>query len=128
VDVFATGLVWARQVCLALPDAYEEEAWAGTRWMVRRRTFAHLVEIVDGYPAAFSAAAGTRGPATLVTLRPDPAELAAVLAGPASFGPLWNRGDVGIRLDLHPDWDEVAELLLDSYRQRAPKALLHRLD
>src|SRR5687767_1364675 len=30
-----------RPICLALPDAYEEKAWAGTRWMVRKKTFAH---------------------------------------------------------------------------------------
>jgi hypothetical protein len=128
VDVFAEGLAWARGVCLPLPDAYEEEAWVGTRWMVRGRTFAHLLEIVDGYPPSFAAAAGTRGPATVLTFRSAGLELDAVLAGPASFGPLWNRGDVGIRLGEHPDRAELAELLLDSYRLRAPKTLLRRLD
>ena len=127
VDVFEEGLAWGREVCLALPDAYEEQAWAGTRWMVRRKTFAHVLEIVDGYPPSFAAAAGTRGPATVLTFRSEGAELAAVLAGPASFGPLWNRGDVGVRLDQHEDWDELAELVLDSYRLRAPKTLLRRL-
>ena len=48
MDVFGEALAWARGVCLTLPDAYEEEAWVGTRWVVRRRTFAHLLEIVDG--------------------------------------------------------------------------------
>jgi hypothetical protein len=48
VDEFAEALDWARGVCLALPEAYEEDAWVGTRWMVRRRTFAYLLEIVDG--------------------------------------------------------------------------------
>jgi hypothetical protein len=128
VDVFAEGLEWARGVCLALPEAYEEQAWVGTRWMVRRRTFAHLLEIVDGYPPSFAAAAGTAGPATVLTFRSEGTELDAILAGPASFGPLWNRGDVGIRLDLHADRDELAELVVDSYRLRAPKTLLRRLD
>jgi hypothetical protein len=128
VDVFAEGLRWARAVCLALPDAYEEEAWVGTRWMVRRRTFAHLFEIVDGYPPAFSAAAGTRGPATVLVVRSQELELAAVLAGADSFGPLWNRGDVGIRLDLRDEREELAELVAESYRLRAPKMLLRRLD
>jgi hypothetical protein len=128
VDVFAEGLAWAREVCLALPDAYEEDAWVGTRWMVRRRTFAHLLEIVGGYPPSFAAAAGTRGPATVLTFRSAGTELDAVLAGPASFGPLWNRGDVGIRLDLYADWAALAELVVDSYRLRAPKTLLRRLD
>ena len=101
MDEFAEALDWARGVCLALPEAYEEEAWVGTRWMVRRRTFAYLLEIVDGYPPSFAAAARTDGPATVLTFRAG-AELAAVLAGPGSFGPLWNRDDVGIRLAEHP--------------------------
>ena len=127
MDVFADGLDWARGVCLALPEAYEEQAWVGTRWMVRRRTFAQLLEIVDGYPPSFAAAAGTDGPATVLTFRAG-AELDAVLASPASFGPLWNRDDVGIRLAEHPDRDELAELIQDSYRLRAPRTLLRRLD
>jgi len=127
VDEFAEALDWARGVCLALPEAYEEDAWVGTRWMVRRRTFAHLLEIVDGYPPSFAAAARTDGPATVLTVRAG-AELAAVLAGPGSFGPLWNRDDVGVRLAEHPDRAELAELIEDSYRLRAPKTLLRRLD
>jgi YjbR len=127
VDAFAEALDWARGVCLALPEAYEEDAWVGTRWMVRRRTFAHLLEIVDGYPPSFAAAARTDGPATVLTVRAG-AELAAVLAGPGSFGPLWNRDDVGVRLAEHPDRAELAELIEDSYRLRAPKTLLRRLD
>lgn len=34
-----------REVCLALPDAYEERAWKGTRWMVRKKTFAHVLGV-----------------------------------------------------------------------------------
>ena len=127
-DVFADGLGWARGVCLELPDAYEEQAWVGTRWMVRRRTFAHLLEVVDGYPPSYAKAAGTAGPATLLVFRSAGAELDAVLAGPASFGPLWNRDDVGVRLDRHPDRAELAELLVESYRLRAPHTLARRLD
>ena len=127
MDEFAEALDWARGVCLALPEAYEEDAWVGTRWMVRRRTFAHLLEIVDGYPPSFAAAARTDGPETVLTVRAG-AELAAVLAGPGSFGPLWNRDDVGVRLAERPDRDELAELIEDSYRLRAPKTLLRRLD
>jgi hypothetical protein len=35
----------ARATCLALPEAYEEQAWAGTRWMVRKRTFAQVIGV-----------------------------------------------------------------------------------
>jgi len=128
MDAFAEGLEWARTVCLALPETYEEEAWVGTRWKVRSNTFAHILEIVDGYPPSFAAAAGTDGPATVLTFRSGGHELDAVLAGKAFFGPLWNRGDVGVRIDLHPDWDELAELVLESYLLRAPKSLARRLD
>lgn len=48
-----------RSICLALPEAYEEAAWVGTRWMIRKRNFAHLVEI----------AAGTNGSVTVLTFR-----------------------------------------------------------
>ena len=47
--------------------------------------------------------------------------------GPAAFGPLWNRDDVGIRLAEHPDRAELAELIEDSYRLIAPKRLAARL-
>jgi hypothetical protein len=77
--------------------------------------------------ARLAAAAGTDGPATVLTFRAG-AELDAVLAGPASFGPLWNRDDVGVRLAEYPDRAELAELIEDSYRLRAPKTLLRRLD
>jgi len=36
-----------RELCLGLPDAYEERAWVGTRWMVRERTFAHVLGLED---------------------------------------------------------------------------------
>ena len=50
-------------ICLALPEAREEEAWVGTRWRIRTATFAHAVAIADGWPPAYAAAAGTDGPA-----------------------------------------------------------------
>jgi len=34
-----------REICLALPDAHEQRAWVGTRWMVRKRTFAHVLGV-----------------------------------------------------------------------------------
>ncbi len=128
MDSFTAELGWARSVCLALPDAYEEDAWVGTRWKVRTNTFAHLLEIVDDYPPSFAAAAGTGGPATVLTLRCPGDELAAVLTRPGVFGPLWNRGDVGIRLAEFDERDELAELLVESYRLRAPRTLVRRLD
>ena len=37
-----------RAVCRALPETREEEAWVGTRWRVRTKTFAHVLTIDAG--------------------------------------------------------------------------------
>lgn len=128
MDVYAEGLDRARRICLGLPGAYQEQAWMGIRWMVRKRTFAHLLEIVDGLPRSFAASAGTKGPAAVLTFRAEPGELGAILSAPGSFGPLWGRTDVGVRLPTYPDRDELAELLVDIYRLRAPLTLVRGLE
>ena len=46
-----------RPICMALPDAYEEEAWVGTRWRVRQRTFAHVLTVEGGADSAHTRAA-----------------------------------------------------------------------
>jgi hypothetical protein len=38
-----------------------------------------------------------------------------------------HRGWVGVRIDRDPDWDEIAEIVRDAYRQVAPKALIAQL-
>jgi hypothetical protein len=40
----------------------------------------------------------------------------------------WGRDVVGLLLDDDTDWDEVEELLTDSYRVMAPKTLAAQLD
>jgi len=37
-------------VCLALPEVREEDAWVGTRWRVRTKTFAHVLTVDAGWP------------------------------------------------------------------------------
>ncbi len=39
-----------------------------------------------------------------------------------------HRGWIGMRLDIDPDWEEVAGMLEDAYRLVAPKTLIKRLD
>ncbi|AXK36998.1 MmcQ/YjbR family DNA-binding protein [Streptomyces armeniacus] len=120
-----------RSVCLRLPEAYEEEAWAGTRWRVRLRTFAHVLRIESGWPPAFARAVGSDGPVTVVTFRAGGAELDALrLLGPPYFYGGWGRDAVGMVLDgpegrqgADTGWDELTELLIESYRLLAPKKL-----
>jgi hypothetical protein len=35
---------------------------------------------------------------------------------------------VGVRIDRDPDWDEVAEVVREAYRQVAPRKLVSLLD
>ena len=47
--------------CLDLPEAYEEPAWVGTRWLVRKKVFAHVLMINRGWPPAYAKAAKING-------------------------------------------------------------------
>ena len=65
-----------------------------------------------------------------VVVRPDPGDRRALLQEarvyvPAYLGP---SGWIGVDLDDHTDWTEIAELLDASYRLAAPATLLARLD
>jgi hypothetical protein len=44
------------------------------------------------------------------------------------FGPPWRADEVGMVLGDDVDWDEVAELLTESYCVQAPKKLAAQLD
>jgi hypothetical protein len=113
-----------RATCLALPEAYEEEAWVGTRWRVKGKTFAHVVPIAGGWPGAYARAAGTDGPVTVLMFRSSGSELDALrLGGPPFFAPVWRADEVGLVVGADVDWVEVAELLTDSYVVQAPKRL-----
>jgi hypothetical protein len=119
-----TALAAVRTIVAALPEAYEEPAWAGIRWRVRGRTFAHLLEIVGGRPQGHARAAGTSGPCWVLSFRSSGLELESLRrAGPPFFAPVWRGDEVGLVLDARVDWAEVAELLTDSYCLRAPQRL-----
>ncbi len=96
-----------------LPDAYEEPAWTGTRWRIRKRTFAHVF-VVDG----------ETGPATILSFRAEGDDLDVLKrAGHPFFVLGWGRDALGMVLDDHTDWDEVREVVTDSYCVMAPKRL-----
>jgi hypothetical protein len=128
-EVPADVLDELRAVCLGLPDAYQEEAWVGTRWRIRQRTFAHVLVLDNGWPPAYARAVGEDGPACLLTFESTGAELDALTAiGPPFFKPPWRPTVVGLRLDGRVAWDEVTELITESYCVLAPKALVARVD
>jgi hypothetical protein len=119
-----------RGICLALPDAYQEQAWVGTRWRVRKRTFAHVLTVEREWPPGYAETAALAGPVCLVTFRSPGGEMGALVgSGYPYFRAGWGRDVVGMVLADQTDWDEVAELLTESYCVLAPKklvSLVHR--
>ena len=117
-----------REICVSLPSAYEEDAWVGTRWCVRKKNFAHIVLIEDGWPPAYARAAGVEGaPGMLcvLTFRSSGEELVALEAhGRPFFKPPWWTDIVGVEIDDDTDWDEIAELVTESYCLLAPAKLV----
>lgn len=63
-----------------------------------------------------------------IVVQADESDRAAIRELPASFVPayLGHSGWTGLDLDERTDWDEVRELLLESYLLTAPKRLTTR--
>ncbi|MCS7480624.1 MmcQ/YjbR family DNA-binding protein [Umezawaea endophytica] len=128
-DVPAPVVARLRSLCLGLPDAYEERAWRGTRWMVRKRTFAHVLTVEPEHPAAYARAAGATGAIVVMTFRAPGSELDALVgSGHPFFKAGWGTDVVGLVLTDDVDWTEVGELLTDSYCVLAPKKLVALVD
>ena len=110
-----------RAICLTLPDAYEETAWKGTRWVVRKKTFAHVLGVVDESRSADGD--------VVLSFRAAADELDVLRnAGHPFFYLGWGRDAMGMVLDDDTDWDEVRELVTESYCVLAPKKLIALID
>ena len=93
-----------------LPRCRQEPAWTGTRWRVGGATVAH---IFGGEDQVFR-----------ITFRAEPDEVMAFQhLGEPYFKVGWSGNAVGLVLDDETDWDELAELLTDSYCIQAPEHL-----
>jgi predicted DNA-binding protein (MmcQ/YjbR family) len=103
-----------RAVLMSLPECDEDAAWVGTRWQVHRATVAH---VFGGEDQRFR-----------VTFRAEPDEVMALQhLGEPYFRAGWGRNVVGMFLDEDTDWEELTELLTDSYCLQAPKSLAERV-
>ena len=81
---------------LALPDAYEEDAWTGVRWRIRAKTFAHVLVAQEGYTSAYRDVTGTTEPTTVMTFRSSGDELLALVhAGLRSWSASWTSAEAG---------------------------------
>ena len=66
----------------------------------------------------------TGKPVPLLVLRADPEERDALPAvGRPFFAPRAGRGRIGVFLTEDTDWEEIRELVTESYRILAPKKL-----
>ena len=115
-----------RTLCLALPEVTVRVDGSLTRtrstahsFDIRRRSFCLLV--------ARECPAGK--PVPLLVLRADPDEREALLSiGRPFFASRAGRDRIGVLLTDDTDWEEIRELVTESYRNLAPKKLTALLD
>lgn len=129
-DLDPSLLAQLRGICLALPEVVEERAWVGIRWTVRRKNFAHVFPVdEDASPAIRRAAGDLPVPVTVVAFRAEGLELRALRdAGPPFAYAGWGRDAMAMALDAATDWEEVRELLTESYCLLAPQKLRALVD
>jgi hypothetical protein len=110
-----------RTLCLALPEVTVRVDGSRTRtrstahsFDIRRRSFCLLV-----------AREGPAGkPVPLLVLRAGPDEREALLStGHPFFASRAGRDRIGVLLTDDTDWEEIRELVTESYRNLAPKKL-----
>ncbi|MDQ2648310.1 MAG: MmcQ/YjbR family DNA-binding protein [Actinomycetota bacterium] len=118
-----------RGICLALPEVDEEQAWVGHRWVVRRKNFAQVFYADEGTTPLLIKIARAIGPGPLLVFRSEGPELEALRnQGPPFYPAGWGRDVMGLKLDGHVDWDEVRELVTESYCVMAPQKLRRLVD
>jgi predicted DNA-binding protein (MmcQ/YjbR family) len=104
-----------REFCLALPEANETLNFGHPWFRAGKKVFA-IFGVNDDVPG--------------VSFRADPM-MRETLLEDHRFTPtpyMHHNGWLTLRLDRPVDWDEVEELLLDSYRQQALRRMLRALE
>lgn len=101
-----------REVCLAFPESVESGGVGNPSFKVRGKIFA-MQHPTEGRPSLWVKA-------------PDGVQQMLVSAVPNRFFRppyVGHHGWVGLWLDAEIDWDELADLVDESYRMTAPKRL-----
>jgi hypothetical protein len=117
----AAALREVRRICHDLPAVTERLSHGSPTFFVRdKKTFVMFLDDhhQDGRLAIWCAAPPGVQP-QLVEQEP------ARFFRPPYVG---GRGWIGVELAVDPDWDEVAGICADAYRQVAPKTLIAELD
>ncbi|MBJ8337789.1 MmcQ/YjbR family DNA-binding protein [Antrihabitans sp. YC3-6] len=104
-----------RDILGRFPSCEEESAWVGIRWRVGSSTVAH---VFGGEDQLFR-----------ILFRSEPSEvLAFENLGPPYFKTEWGTNTVGLIIDDETDWDELTEMLTDSYCLQAPARLAEQVE
>lgn len=108
-----------RRIDARLPETtLKVDPW-GYNFQIRRRTYAFLLAPADPQ--------GVTRP--LLIVRADELERHALLSGGHPYFPVGAGHDrLGIVLSDETDWEEIGELVTESYRRLAPKKLVALLD
>lgn len=106
-----------RTICLAFPEAIERETWGQATFRVREKIFAMAGNDRGRWAVACKALPGLQG----ALVGSD----ATRFFVPPYVGP---KGWIGIYLGDGTDWDELADLVEESYRMTAPKRVAAQLD
>ncbi|GAA2409393.1 MmcQ/YjbR family DNA-binding protein [Actinomadura vinacea] len=106
-----------RDICLALPEATEKPFGGHTAPSFRVRDKLFVMTSEDGLSMMVKGGPGVQE--ALLAEAPERFFRPAYVGG---------KGWVGARLDVEQDWDEVAELVEDSYRLIAPKRLAAQVE
>jgi hypothetical protein len=105
----AAALSRVRRICLALPEAVEQETWEIPTFRVRNKIFAMAHD-----------------PGTVWCKAPRGVQAILVGAAPERFFVppyVGHKGWIGFRMDRDTDWGEIEALIRRSYRMTAPKRL-----
>ena len=108
-----------QKLCLGLPYSTERaDKWA-YNYEIRKRSFCLLIAPED-----------PKGkPVPLLVLRADEDEREVLLAiGHPFFATRGGGNRIGVLLSKKTDWEEISELVTESYRILAPKKLSALLD
>jgi hypothetical protein len=113
-------------LCLGLPEVTVRTDAS----LIEARSTAHSFDIRRRSFCLLVALRGPAGqPVPLLVLRASPDERDALLSiGHPFYAPRAGRDRIGVRLTGDTDWEEIRELVTDSYRRLAPKKLTALLD
>jgi len=118
----ADSLERLRVICLALPEVTERLSHGTPTWFVRGKSV-FVTFWPDGHHdndfPHLCCAAPPGEQAELIAVDPERFFRPPYVGG---------RGWVGIRLDVRPDWAEIADMCVDAYRVIAPAKLVRQID